>query len=51
MSDARKRHLEEIERTKAELLTAKDVHRKDLQRHLHQLQKDLKIYDYYHNRG
>lgn len=50
MADARERHLQEIERTKAELLTAKDVHRKDLQRHLYQLQKDLKLYDFYRNR-
>lgn len=51
MPDARERHLQEIERTKAELLNAKDVHKKDLTRHLHQLQKELKIYDHYHKRG
>ena len=51
MHDARERHLQEIERTKAELLTAKDIHKKDLQRHLYQLQKDLKIFDSYHKRG
>ena len=51
MPDARSRHLQEIARTKAELLTAKDIHKKDLERHLHQLQKDLKTYDHYHKRG
>jgi hypothetical protein len=51
MADARERHLQEIERTKAEIMTAKGIHRKDLTRHLYQLKKDLKMFDHYHNRG
>jgi hypothetical protein len=51
MVDARERHLQEIERTKVELRTAKDIHKKNLTRHLHQLQKELKIYDSYTKRG
>lgn len=51
MPDARERHLQEIKRIKAELMTANDIHKKDLQRHLCQLQKDLKIYDRYQKRG
>ena len=51
MADARERHLQEIEKTKAELMIARGIHKKDLARHLYQLQKDLKIFDYYHNRG
>ena len=48
MVNARERHLQEIERTKEELKGAKDIHRKDLLRHLRQLEKDLKTYDSYH---
>lgn len=48
MDDAREQHLQKIRQIEAELETAKDIHRKDLFRHLYRLKKELKIYDFYH---
>lgn len=47
MPDARERQLEEIRKTEEALKTAKNIHRRDLLRQLHYLQRDLKIYDKY----
>ena len=49
MADARQRHKTEIQTVKDELRTLhRDTpHRRDLIRHLHRLQKELRIYDHY----
>ena len=47
--NARERHLAEIRETKAELDKARKgtPHWRDIARHLHQLEKELRIYDFY----
>lgn len=49
MLNARERHLAEIHAVKVELQKAREgtPHMRDLKRRLHQLEKELKIYDYY----
>lgn len=47
MVDARQRHIDEIKRLEHELQTAGPIHRKDLQKHINRMKKELKIYDYY----
>ena len=44
---ARHELVEEIERTKKEIKTAGFIHKRDLNRHLHYLQKELVTYDFY----
>lgn len=53
MADARERHLQEIQTAKDELKTLHldTPHKRDLLRHLHRLQKQLKEYDYYIAKG
>lgn len=45
---SRKEHAEKIRKAKEELKTAGPVHRKDLQRYIRRLEKELRIFDYYH---
>ena len=40
-----------IRNAKAELPTAGVIHRRDLLKHIHRMEKELKIYDYYHRKG
>ena len=49
MGDARDRHKAEIQAVKAELkkLRRGKPHMRDMERRLHRLQKELKIYDQY----
>lgn len=47
MPDARERHITEIRRLEQELHSAGPIHRKDLQKHINRLKKELKIYDFY----
>lgn len=49
MADARDRHNAEIRAVLAELRTLRKntPHRRDLERHLHRLQKELRTYDFY----
>ena len=44
---ARQELVEEIERTKKEIKIAGFIHKRDLNRHLHYLQKELATYDFY----
>lgn len=37
-----------LRKAKAELKTAGPIHRKDLQRYIRRLEKELRIYDSYH---
>ena len=37
-----------LRKAKAELKTAGQIHRKDLQRYIKRLEKELRIYDHYH---
>lgn len=43
----RQEHLHKINQAKEELKTAGPHHRKDLLKHIHRMQKELKIYDRY----
>lgn len=45
---SRDQHVEKIRAAKAELKTAGPIHRKDLQRYIRRLEKELLIYDRYH---
>lgn len=47
MPDPRKEWKEKIKAAKEELKTAGPKHRRDLQKHIHRMQKELMIYDYY----
>lgn len=40
-----------IRMAKAELPTAGVIHRRDLLKHIHRMEKELKTYDYYQKRG
>ena len=44
----REQHKAEIENVKKEIKTAGPCHKRDLIRQLHRMQKELKIYDRYH---
>lgn len=45
---SREEHVEKIQKAKEELKTAGAIHRKDLQKYIRRLQKELRIYDSYH---
>ena len=47
MSDARERHIAKMEEVKQEIRNAGVIHRKDLQRHLRRLERELRDYDKY----
>ena len=47
MESARDRHIRTLERLKQELKTAGPIHRKDLQRAIYRMEKELIIYDRY----
>lgn len=53
MADARERHVAEIEVVKQQLRTMyiDTPHRRDLLKHLHRMQKELKEYDHYRGAG
>ena len=51
MPDARQNHLSAIRAAKEELKTAGPHHRRDLMKHIHRMQKELKIYDALHRRA
>ena len=51
MPDARQEHIAAIRAAKEELKTAGPHHRRDLQKHIHRMQKELRIYDYYHQQA
>jgi hypothetical protein len=44
----RREHIAKIKAAKSELKTAGAIHRKDLQRYIRRLEKELRIYDSYH---
>lgn len=44
----RDEHVSRLRQAKAELKTAGPIHRKDLQRYIKRLEKELRIYDHYH---
>ena len=46
MPDAREEHKAAIRAAKQELKTAGPYHRRDLMKHIHRMQKDLRIYDF-----
>ena len=48
MSTPRERHLEKIRRAEEEMRRAGPVHRRDLQKHIGRMRKELEIYDRYH---
>ena len=45
---SREEHVDRIRAAKAELKTAGAIHKKDLQRYIRRLEKELRIYDNYH---
>lgn len=47
----REEHIAAIRAAKAELKTAGPYHRHDLQKHIHRMQKELRIYDFYHQQA
>lgn len=47
MPDPREDWKQKIRSAKAELLTAGPCHRRDLEKHIRRMEKDLKIYDHY----
>ena len=47
MESPRERHIRTLESLKQELKTAGPVHRKDLQRAIYRMEKELIIYDRY----
>lgn len=47
MKDARERHLQQIREAKQQLKTARPYHRRDLLKHIHRMEKELRIYDRY----
>lgn len=51
MPDARQRHVDAIRAAERELMTAGPIHRRDLQKHINRMKKDLKIYDFYMRRN
>lgn len=48
MDERREEWKAKIRAAKTELKTAGAYHRHDLLKHIHRMQKELKIYDYYH---
>ena len=44
----REEHIARIKAAKEELKTAGPIHRKDIQRYIRRLEKELKTYDHYH---
>lgn len=44
----RDEHVEMINAAKEQLKTAGPIHRKDLQRYIRRMEKELRIYDSYH---
>lgn len=52
MADAqRNAHVDRLREAKRKLKTATGIHRKDLLRHIHRLQKELRTYDKYRKGG
>ena len=49
--DERTKHALKISEAKEALKTAGPIHRRDLQRQINRLRKDVQIYDRYHKRG
>ena len=47
---SREEHIRKIEAAKAEMKTAGPIHKKDLERYIRRLEKELRIYDAYHGR-
>lgn len=45
---SRDEHIEKINAAKEELKTAGPIHRKDLQKYIRRLEKDLRVYDTLH---
>lgn len=45
MNTARQEHLEKIRMYKNQLKTSGPKHRRDIMKHIHRLEKELKIYD------
>ena len=45
--NARQRQVEAIHAAEREMKTAGPVHRRDLQKHINRMKKELKIYDFY----
>lgn len=51
MGTARSEHVRKIRETRKQIETAGFIHKKDLKRQLHRLQKELTIYDKFHAAG
>ena len=51
MDGKRREYIAEIKAAKEQLKTAGTIHARDLKRQIHRMEKELRIYDYYHNRG
>lgn len=47
MDDARQRHVKAIRDAERELQTSGSIHRRDVQKHINRMKKDMKIYNYY----
>ena len=45
---SREEHVKKIEKAKAELVKAGTIHKRDLMKYIHRLEKELLIYDKYH---
>ena len=48
MMSEREKHVEKIRRAKRELETAGAIHKKDLQKYIYRMERQLRIYDRYH---
>lgn len=51
MDEKRREYKAKIQEAKEQLKTAGVIHARDLTRQIHRMEKELRIYDYYHNRG
>lgn len=51
MNEKRREYITEIKTAKEELKTAGAIRARDLARQIRRMEKELRIYDYYHNRG
>ena len=48
MGSAREQHLEKLRLAKEEVKTAGTIHKRDLIRQIKRMEKELRIYDWYH---
>ena len=51
MDEKRRAYIAEIEAAKEQLKMAGTIHARDLKRQIHRMEKQLRIYDFYHKRG